>query len=119
MQPNFPWTFSLVHYNSMAIEIRQVFCEAFWADAVDCGLHCRHFRANGSSVGSSRAIADADGDYASLTLAQLSMNPSLIRRAVDQWFSEADASSGAHVKCQAAEEGSCPASLNGRLGTRL
>ena len=35
LQLNFTWT----------PQINQVFCDAFWADALDCGLRCRHLRA--------------------------------------------------------------------------
>ncbi len=46
LQPNFTWTFSLEQEHlSLALEVRQAFCESFWADSVDVGFKCIHFRA--------------------------------------------------------------------------
>ena len=46
LHPNFEWTFSLEQEQfSIALEVRQAFCESFWADSVDVGLKCIHFRA--------------------------------------------------------------------------
>ncbi len=46
LHPNFSCTFTVSSdSHSIAVGVRAAFCDAFWADAVDCRFKCAHYHA--------------------------------------------------------------------------